>query len=305
MGEDYIEAHVLPALLPAASELPGVQRVDTVIPPQPDQSSGSVVSQGVELHQADAWHDMGYRGQGVKVGIIDSGFEGFGQRQGSELPRNVTARCYFEEARAPSSRLADCEVGSDHGTAVAETAIDVAPEVQLYIANPKSRGDLKTAVDWMVENGVDVINRSLSNVYEGPGDGTSPYSNSRLSSIDAAVAGGIVFVNSAGNSARKTWYGRFSDPDGNGFHNFASRNVAANYFYLTYSSEDEPDVRAFIRWDDEWGGADCDLDLYLARLRFTSRNSYVSVVVGQRCTTPQNGENSDIPFELGIRFRFS
>ena len=291
-GDDYIEAHVLPALLPAASELPGVRRVDTVIPAQPDQSSGSVVSQGVELHQANAWHDMGYRGRGVKVGIIDSGFEGFRQRWGSELPRNVTARCYFEEARAPSSHLADCEVGSDHGTAVAETLIDVAPEVQLYIANPKSRGDLKTAVDWMVENGVDVINRSLSSTYEGPGDGTSPFSNSQLSSIDAAVAGGIVFVNSAGNSARRTWYGRFSDPDGNGFHNFASRNVAANYFYLRYSSEDKPDVRAFIRWDDEWGGADCDLDLYLARLD-VSRNTYVTAVSD---TGTQNGENNDIPF---------
>ena len=31
-GEDYIEALVPPALLPAASELPGVRRVDTVIP---------------------------------------------------------------------------------------------------------------------------------------------------------------------------------------------------------------------------------------------------------------------------------
>ena len=39
VGEDYIEAHVPPALLPAASELPGVRRVDTVIPPRPQSSS--------------------------------------------------------------------------------------------------------------------------------------------------------------------------------------------------------------------------------------------------------------------------
>ena len=35
VGEDYIEAHVPPALLGAASEQPGVLRVDTVIPPRP------------------------------------------------------------------------------------------------------------------------------------------------------------------------------------------------------------------------------------------------------------------------------
>ena len=293
VGEDWIEAHVPLTLLSAASERPGVRRVDTVIPAEP-QNLGSVVSQGVELHQADAWHKLGYRGQGVKVGIIDSGFEGFSRRQGSELPRNVTARCYFGEARPPSSRLADCEVGSDHGTVVAETAIDVAPEVQLFIANPRSPGDLETAVAWMVGNGVDVINRSLSSVYEGPGDGTSPFSNSRLGSIDAAVAGGIVFVNSAGNSARRTWYGRFSDPDGNGFHNFAPPNVASNAFYLEYSSEDEPDVRAFMRWDDAWGGADCDLDLYLAKFDTFGRR-YVTVV---RDTRTQDSENNDIPFAL-------
>ena len=86
VGEDYIEALVPPALLPTASELPGVRRVDTVIPSQPHQSQGNTVSQGVSLHQVDRWHRMGYRGQGIKVGIIDSGFEGFGQRQGSELP---------------------------------------------------------------------------------------------------------------------------------------------------------------------------------------------------------------------------
>lgn len=152
VGEDYIEAHVPPALLPAASERPGVRRVDTVIPPQP-QSSGPVVSQGVALHQADAWHRMGYRGDGVKVGIIDSGFGGFSERQGSELPRNVTARCYFTDARSPSSRLADCEAGSAHGTAVAETLIDVAPKVELYIANPVSKGDLRDAADWMAQQG--------------------------------------------------------------------------------------------------------------------------------------------------------
>ncbi|MDE2787786.1 MAG: hypothetical protein OXL37_14125 [Chloroflexota bacterium] len=153
--EDYIEALVPPALLPAASELPGVRRVDTVIPPQPDQSSGRVVSQGVALHHADAWHRMGYRGQGIKVGVIDSGFEGFSHLQGSELPRNVTALCFPPSgSREPaSSALADCETNGDHGTLVAEAVIDVAPEVELYIARTRGSSDLVEAVDWMVGNG--------------------------------------------------------------------------------------------------------------------------------------------------------
>ena len=296
-GEDYIEAHVPPALLGAASELPGVRRVDTVIPPQP-QSLGDVVSQGVALHQADAWHRMGYRGQGVKVGVIDTGYQGFSPMQGGELPGSVEARCYFPGARPPSSSLADCEAAEckievcNHGTAVAETLVDVAPEVELYVANPRSPGDLRDAADWMAEQGVQVINMSLGWFVDGPGDGTSPSGASPLKTIDAAVSSGITWVNAAGNSATTTWYGRFSDPDGNGFHNFASPNVASNYFHLEYSIYDVPDVRAFIRWDDEWGGADCDLDLVLARFNSTSRG-YESVVADTRI---QSGKSDDIPF---------
>ena len=271
VGEDWIEAHVPPTLLPAASERPGVRRVDTVIAPQP-QSLGRVVSQGVALHQADAWHRLGYRGQGVKVGVIDDGYQGFSELQGGELPGNVTARCYFAEARAPSARLADCEqapcdeIVCNHGTAVAETLVDVAPEVELYIANPISRGDLRDAADWMAGQGVQVVNMSLGWITDGPGDGTSPSSASPLKTIDAAVSGEITWVNAAGNSARNVWYGSFSDPDGNGWHNFTPR-VEANAFFLPYdpTSPGRSRVTAFMRWDDSWGGADCDLDLHLLR----------------------------------------
>ena len=262
VGEDYIEAHVPPGLLAEASQRPGVLRVDTAIPPRPAQSRGNVFSQGVGLHGADAWHDAGYRGQNVKVGVIDTGFEGFSRLQGSgELPRNVTARCYFEDARAPSSRLADCEVDSEHGTAVAETLIDVAPAVELYIANPKSTGDLRNAADWVAKQGVQVINMSLGWIVDGPGDGTSPSSSdSPLRTIDAAVLSGITWVNAGGNSAREVWYGRFSDTDNNGWHNYTTQGEA-NKFIVREG--DRP--TAFMRWDDSWGQADCDLDLSLFR----------------------------------------
>ena len=294
-GEDWIEAHVPPALLPAASELAGVRRVDTVISPEPEQGSGRVISQGVALHHADAWHDLGYRGQGIKVGIIDAGFERFSELQGSgELPGNVVARCYPpRDSQEPvSSSLADCEVDGAHGTAVAETIIDVAPEVQLYIAHPQSGGDQTDAIDWMVENGVHVINRSLGGGYEGPGDGTSWFSNSILNNIDTAVSGGIVFVNSAGNYARSTWHGTFNDPDGNSRHNFASRDQG-NTFFL----REGRGLSAYMRWEDTWGGADCDLDLLLVRSIPGPNND---ILVADDSNKQVGGDN-DIPY---ARFGF-
>ena len=259
-GEDYIEVHILPVLLPAASELPGVLRVDTVIPPRPAQSQSRAISQGVDLHGASDWHTANYRGQGIKVGVIDSGFEGLSQLQGSELPSNVTARCYFEEARAPSSSVADCEMNGDHGTAVADTLVDVAPLVDLYVANPISNGDLRNAVDWMAGQGVQVINYSKGNLVDGPGNGTSPFSDSPLRTIDAAVSRDITWITAAGNNAQQVWYGTFSDPDNDGSHNFAPRDQG-NTFRLREGER----LKAFMRWDDSWGQADCDLDLLLTK----------------------------------------
>ena len=286
-GEDYIEAHVPPALLPAASTQPGVLRVDTVIPLQPDQIRELVISQGVNLHGADAWHSAGYRGNNVKVGIIDTSFDGFSQRQGNELPLNVTARCYFDGPKPPSSNLADCEAnGITHGTDVAETLIDVAPNALLYIANLHSKGDLRDAVDWMAEQGVEIINFSAGAVPDGPGDGTSPFSNSPLRTIDAAVATGITWVNAGGNHALNVWYGTFSDTNQDGVHNFTPQDQG-NYFFLPTNSK----IVAFMRWDDSWGQANCDLDLFL--VRYNDLNSeWVLVAADIRI---QDGNQGSIP----------
>ena len=269
VGDDYIEAHVPPLLLAPASEQPGVLRVDTVIPPRSTQSRDRVISQGVGLHGADAWHNAGYRGRNVKVGVIDSGFEGFSQLQGGELPNNVTARCYFDGPQIPSSRLADCEVEGNHGTAVAETVADVVPDMELYISNPYSLGDLRNAVDWMVEQGVTVINVSLGYPYDGPGDGTSPSTNSPLKTIDAAVSSGVTWINAAGNDARKTWYGTFHDPNNTGVHHFTTQDVGNNFIL-----EEGEVLRIFMRWHDDWGKSDCNLDLEMYQSRLGPDGKY-------------------------------
>ena len=294
VGDDYIEAHVPPLLLAPASEQPGVLRVDTVIPPRSTQSRGRVISQGVGLHGADAWHNADYRGRNVKVGVIDSGFDGFSQLQGSELPSNVTARCYFDGPRAPSSRLSDCEVDSDHGTAIAEIVVDVAPEAELYIANIYSFGDLRNAVDWMAEQGVKVINVSLGFPYDGPGDGMSPFSNSPLRTVDAAVSNDITWINSAGNEARQTWYGTFQDPNNTGVHHFTARDQG-NAFIVREGDE----VRAFMRWDDTWGQADCDLDLALFNAERGPDGRYPLVSVD---VTVEDGSAGSYPRAI-VRFQ--
>ena len=258
-GTDYIEAYVPVSLLPSASEQEGVISIRTIIPPSPTQ--GTSVSGAATAHGAPAWHSAGFSGQNVRVGIIDVGFESIRRLGSGELPSTISARCYTGIGTFGSS-IASCETGGDHGTASTEAAFDIAPGATYYISNPISPSDLQQTVRWMVSEGVDVINYSLSDLWEGPGDGTSPFSWSSLRSVDIAVGSGLSWTNAVGNGAAQSWFGSFVDVQGDGFHNFEGADQC-NTFSETLSAGER--LTAQLRWDGNWGGASTNLDLYLYR----------------------------------------
>ncbi len=253
LGTDYIEAYVPVTLLVALEGQPGVLRVETIIPLQPN-----VTSQGAAVHGSPNWNAGGFTGTGVKVGIIDGGFIGYSGLIGTELPSPVAVRCYTAVGTF-SSTLASCETDSVHGSAVAEAVMDVSPNATLYIANPISGGDFQATASWMVSQGVQVINLSAGSTWDGPGDGTSPFSNSLLKAVDTAVAGGILWVNAAGNSALDNWFGGYADANSNGWIEFALNGDEVNGVQLTAGQE----FLGQARWQDSWGNAATNLDLYL------------------------------------------
>ena len=254
VGVDYIEAYVPVTLLADLSGQDGVLWVQTIIPPQP-----LVTSEGTTVHNSPVRNARGFTGAGIKVGVIDGGFEGFGALMGTELPPTVVARCYTAMG-VFTSNLVDCGSDTVHGTAVAETIVDIAPNVILYVSNPSSFGDLQTAEQWMVAQGVEVINMSLKWTWDGPGDGTSPFAESPLATVDDAVAGGVTWINSAGNEALISWYGSYTNADADSFVEFlpSSPDEANN---VTLSAGEQ--ITAQLRWDDDWGNAARDFDLLL------------------------------------------
>ncbi len=275
VGEDYIEAYVPLSLLGPVSERPGVLRVRQIIPPQPAQLSQQVIGDGPDLHGSPAWNAAGFSGQGVKVGVIDLSFRGVTTLLGTELPATIVARCYSDVGMF-TNNLDDCEPSGEppdpprgcppetpspggHGTIVAESLLDMAPGVTLYVADPYSRGDLLETVEWMGSEGVQVINYSVGYIFDGPGDGTSPYSDSPLNTVDRAVEEDILWVSSAGNAADGTWFGGYSDSDGDKFLDFGG------------SIEEVIDLPVYeclrhvvqLRWEDSWTAARTDMDLHL------------------------------------------
>ena len=166
--------------------------------------------------------------------------------------------------------------------------MDIAPGASLYISDPQSLGDLRDAVDWMISEGVSVINHSRTWLFDGPGDGSSPSSISPLNTVDRAVAAGIVWVNAAGNSAQRTWFqrGPFSystiSVDGEDVRvlNFEASNFK-NRFHLWGSLQ--------LRWDDAWGGASRNLDLLLV----TPDSGDITLA----SIDPQSGGDGHFPYE--------
>ena len=219
------------------------------------------------------------------MGIIETGFEGFGALIGQELPYPTGVRCYTD-AGVFSGDLDDCENGDVHGTATAETIIDVAPEALLYIARPRNGRDLRDTVDWMVEEGVSVAVLYGFGHFEGPGDGSSPHSWSALTVMDRGVNLGITFVVPAGNSGRDAWLQRapFSDSDGDRFIDFAGTDDGN-------AIEMEKGDRAYVqlRWEDAWPGASRDFDLYIWD---AAAQEYIAHSKGK-----QSGRAGDVPYE--------
>ncbi|MEX2314106.1 MAG: S8 family serine peptidase, partial [Thermomicrobiales bacterium] len=277
VGVEMIEAYVPVAQLEALGGLAGVLAVRSTIPP-----FTKVLSQGVGLHGVTNWNQNGYTGAGVKVGVIDVGFDGIVSLIGSELP-TLVARCY-PPSGAPTANPADCDRDGVHGAAVSETVMDVAPQASLYVSNPGSWLELRETVTWMASQGVTVINHSVGWVWEGPGDGTSLYSDGPLATVDYAVANGITWVNAAGNEGTSTWSDVYQDADDDGILDFSPGNEF-NAIQLYAGSS----VMVVMRWEDSWPGASTDLDIALL-----DANANILAVGSEE----QSGGPGDIPLEI-------
>jgi len=221
---------------------PSVRRVD--LPALPHADYVPVAGEGVNVINAATWQRAGSTGAGVKLGIVDLGFDKYVERLSFDLPASVDASC----TRRP------LENGEEHGQAVAQISHEVAPGAELFFANVGTVTELGQAVDCLIGKGVTVINHSVGWMYTGPGDGTGPVN----AIVDDAASRGVFWANAAGNHAEGHWAGVWSDPDGNGWLNFTPTDEHQDF-------NTGPDDRVVVgmRWSDPWGTACNDFDLYL------------------------------------------
>jgi hypothetical protein len=258
--EGQTQGWVRVADLPRLSRDPRVRAVTVPVPPR----TTAITSEGLVRMNVPTVQALNIKGQGQKIAILDVGFTGYAALLGTELPAVVTAKSFY--GAAPGDITGGGEV---HGTAVAEVVYDVAPSAQLYLVNYDSEVTFKTAVDWLIAQGVDVITTSTGTFSWENTDGTGPVAQKANAARDA----GIVFTAAAGNNGDSHHRATFTPSGVAEYHKFYSSG--ANILFLAddgtniyYIPKDSP-ILVDLVWDD-WGAnngtptSTVDYDLYLA-----------------------------------------
>lgn len=134
----------------------------------------------IEMIGALKLHDKGYKGGGIKIGVIDSGCA----QDGPDFVKN-----FFIES--------DNNDNNGHGTHVVSIIKEIAPGAMIYMAKAMDKtggGSLESvakAAKWLIEQRVDVINCSFA----------FNTNNTEIFSlaVNEGVAAGITFVCATGN----------------------------------------------------------------------------------------------------------
>ncbi len=254
--------------------------------------TGDVVSEGVAAINADDWQEAGFTGAGVKVGVIDNGFDGL---------NSLEAPCVQVVESASGGDL----TAGDHGRQVIEILCDTAPSVEVYAQDVTDEAEFVLAVDALVNTyDVDIITTSV--VFPAtPGDGSSL---TALAVQNTVVNDDIIFVTAAGNNHVGHYEAEFVPiPDGNGEvqqqanHQFCENEDGQ---VLGYNPENGlgilqagDKVGFTLAWDDWIENGTQDLDLYMYFWNGSAWEEVARSAVSNNPAKPFNGEFFDPPWE--------
>lgn len=267
---NLVQATVPPGILKKLAADPSVLKIREPMKPVPS----AVTSEGVADIGANIWQTGGQNGAGVKVAVLDSGFQDYDARITSgDLPAGVITH----SARTDGDITGG---GNDHGTACAEIFYDVAPGVTLYLVNFGTEVELESAVNYLIGQGVDVISASWSYPGSSPGDGTGLV-NDLVTQFNNS---GGVWANAAGNGARNHWGGPFQNPAYGSYLNFSGGDIT-NDVYLSSGET----LLVFLTWN-EWPLSTNDYDLYLYRSGYPNPVAWSDA--------PQNSSTPASPQEI-------
>lgn len=217
-----------------------------------------------------SWHQAGYRGQGLKIALLDTGFRGYRSHLGHALPAKVVARSFRSDGNLEAR-------DSQHGILCGEIVHALAPDAELLVANwePECAEHFVDAVRWARQQGARILTCSVIMPCYSDGEGGGPFHENLARIIGPGNhPDDMLCFASAGNTANRHWRGPFHD-HGNGLHEWQTGQTDNT---LTPWGKDQVSVELY--WQP---GAQYDLEVL---------NAVSGTVVGRSKWSPGSGQRS-------------
>ena len=242
--------------LDSVAALDFVRGIQPVVGGGTDDWPGTKGTQGDTAHRGPAARALGggnplVRGKGVKVGIISDTIDSVG----GGIADSVAS------GNLPAGRVVSLQEDPDpfvvdEGRAMAEIVYDTVPGVEqiVFSSGTVSAAGKAASINALVNQGVKVIGDDifwLSEPFFQDGQVAQAVNNAR--------AAGVTYFASAGNRARQSWEGTYTDSGG--FHNFAGGDTTQSIV----SVPDGSTIRVALQWNEPWGAATTDIDAFLTR----------------------------------------
>lgn len=275
----------------AVQDLPRLAALDyvqSVTPPVYGRANaGSRMTEGDNLLAFDALRAiLGVDGSGVTVGVISDGIAGMEEAMASgDLPATALSRDGTGKLVSTSGGIiatsfradGDLEAGAE-GTAILEIVHDIAPGAQLRFANFSTSLEFMAAVDFLAANS-DIVIDDIS-FFGGPYDQSSDVSANTASELNRPENRIRGYYTSVGNLALRHYQEQYLDSGEDGlalvgsaghFHQFQATSRTSDCLGLGPSVANhvllEPGqaVLVVLTWDDVFGAATTDYDIYAFR----------------------------------------
>jgi hypothetical protein len=246
-----VVAYVEVARIAKLAEQAAVVSITTVMPPLVNKVN---TSEGDVIHRSDLVRALGSgSGAGIKIGLISDGVNTRSAAQATgDLPADGAGLTVLSDT-----------VGGDEGTAMLEIVYDLVPAAQLYFhdcgANTVA---FNSGIDALVAAGCKVIVDDIGWLNE------PFFEQGTVGGHVASVlaANDIMYISSAGNAGNKHHQKGFTD-DGSGYHN-ANTGSGTPYLYMHLPTGGT--IKAFFEWNEAYGSATQDYDLYLTSTNFAT-----------------------------------
>ncbi|MBE0634583.1 S8 family serine peptidase [Candidatus Bipolaricaulota bacterium] len=242
------------------------------LPPQ-TLTDADLITNGTAAIGADEVWDLGYRGQGTVIAVIDDGFDLDNADLANLSPSLYTISPSPDQIGSYAVDEGVAAQATEHGTSCAIIVGDVAPDAELHLLSfPQGTQPLGWICALHYATHVlqaDIVTTSMEmGASYCHSDGTGP-----VNELVSAILEGTdtIFTIASGNwasggpSARWHYEATFLDTDGDNNHDFtANASGAWDRNTLRFSANKDDEIIIFMEWDD-WDVAAHreDFDLYI------------------------------------------